>query len=67
MVVQQRLRAREEVAAMRRDRVEQFEEEARRIKHQAALELVEVQERLGSTSNSNDLEQAVPTVPVAIT
>ena len=47
---------------MRKVRAEAFAEESRRIKQEAALELTKVQERLRSTSNSNDVDRIVGAV-----
>ena len=48
----QRSCAKAQLAAMRKMRAEEFEAESRRIKQEAALELMEAREALGSTSAS---------------
>lgn len=48
----QRLQAKAELAAMRKVRAEQFEEDRRRIKEEAARELLEVKARLSLSTTS---------------
>ena len=64
-VAAQRSRAKAQIASMRKVRAEAFEQESRRIKQEAALELTKVQERLRSTSHSNDIERTVGAAALA--
>ena len=65
----QRLRAKAELAAMRKVRAEQFAEERRRIKEEAARELLEVKARLSlsTTSLGGAASISAPATPAVAT